>query len=194
MKFDLMTMIALLAAATLICATSVNPYVVFGVTMVGLPVAMMLVAITSPKQGTTLNVTSRWYFFLLAKTWCFTVGFLIFAILFATLFVHFLPRPSDRIWRMTQGDFRARVVYVEADLGELAVSDLKPFPKPIYDESGLVGECRYHGLQTFFDSNNNTIHEANYLRLHTDRSDLQDEARVMLKQLPDGKVFMTIRK
>lgn len=95
-KFDLMTMIALLASASLVCAGPANPYVVFGIVMVGLPVSMMLVAISSPKEGTSLNVRSRWYFFLLGKTWCFTIAFWILAILVVSVGASFTPGLSNR--------------------------------------------------------------------------------------------------
>lgn len=185
-----MTMIALLASASLVCAGPANPYVVFGIVMVGLPVSMMLVAISSPKEGTSLNVRSRWYFFLLGKTWCFTIAFWILAILVMSFGASFTPGLSNRFYRMSQGDYRARVVYVTAELEDLTLAELNKAVMPLFDERGQIGECRGIYEQDVWNNATGTTYRITRMKVTTDRKDLREDSKFVVRR-SGSKIYLT---
>ena len=95
MKFSIQTLVAITAslAIGLLCLRA--PKAGVGLMFFVLPVTMVLIGLTSPQNGNQLDPSKRWYLFVLAKAWGFTLVWLVAVGGLVTV----SPRLEDRLQR-----------------------------------------------------------------------------------------------
>ncbi|MEM7476843.1 MAG: hypothetical protein AAF483_17810 [Planctomycetota bacterium] len=128
------TMLAIVAASAILVAGASRPFIL-GVSFVAMPILMMAIAITCPKDGTQLNPEGKWPLFLLGKTFMLAVGGLCAFGVFSSL----SPYWGDRILRGIQGDLSAQRlrIYFDADPGLADRMNSETFE--LHDQKGYVG-------------------------------------------------------
>lgn len=77
MVFSLHTLLALAGSAALLLTIVRKAQLGLALWFIAMPIAMMAIAITSPRKGNQLDPTNRWQLFLLAKMWAFTLAGLL---------------------------------------------------------------------------------------------------------------------
>ncbi len=139
------------------------------------------------KKWNLLSVRARWFFFLLGKTWCFTAILCLLALVAFGIF----PGLDTRLKRMSQGDYRRHTVMVDVEFDGLSAKDFHKTVTPVFDEIGLIGECRGAGrFLTSTMTNPPVIKEMDYLSISMDRETFDASKLYRVSRRDDGRVFL----
>ena len=167
MTFSLQTLLALLASSAVALACLRSATLGIALMVCVLPISMMLIGITSPSNGHQLDPSKRWYFFVLLKTWIYSLGILT---LTALLFMA-APSLQDRVMRALDGDMRSYRIAVSFDGDEETSERLDENKQSLYDSVGLIGEVRDVGCWTT-TQNGKQIGSRIWIVVSTDRDDV----------------------
>ncbi len=145
--FSSQTLISLLTAVGIAQASLRNPIVGVSLIVFILPITLMIIGLTSPKNGTQLDPSGRWYFYVVAKSWAFSLIVLLSFGLFCLALPNYM---RDRVVRAVNGDTRRHQLLISFQ-GERSVRDSLAKKKlTLYDRHGLVGEIRDIGCTELF--------------------------------------------
>lgn len=137
--FSTHTMIALTSGVGIAMVSLRNPTVGLALMLFVLPVAMVVIGLTSPQKGNQLDPSERWYLFVIAKTWVFTLIVLILSGLF------WIVTPfevQNRIVRAMRGDLRRYQFEMGFHSDRKAYEALMRQKVVLYDKQGFIGEVR----------------------------------------------------
>ncbi len=166
--FSSQTLISLLTAVGIAQASLRNPIVGVSLIVFILPITLMIIGLTSPKNGPQLDPSGRWYFYVVAKSWAFSLIVLLSFGLFCLALPNYM---RDRVVRAVNGDTRRHQLLISFQ-GERSVRDSLAKKKlTLYDRHGLVGEIRDIGC-TGTLQNGGQIESRIWIRVSTDRDDV----------------------
>lgn len=133
MNFSIKTLIALISSAGLVASTFRFPLIGLSA-MIGIPVVIMVVALTSPQRGTHLDPTGRWSFKLLSQIWVFSFVQILLLFLLANT-----TRTGSRFVRtLNAGSTNA---YISVPLSRTEYEKILNVPSiQLFDSSGKVGD------------------------------------------------------
>lgn len=189
LRFNSQTLISLLTAVGIAQASLRNPIVGVSLIVFIFPFTLMIIGLTSPKKGTQLDPSGRWYFYVVAKSWAFSVLLLLCFGLFC------LVSPSyvrDRVVRAINGDTRQHQFLISFQ-GERSVSDSLAKKKlTLYDRHGLVGEVRDIGCTETLQ-NGKRIDSCIWIRVSTNRDDVlsRNREKCVVEIRPNDKLFLS---
>lgn len=188
MTFGLQTLFALTTSLALVltCVRSTE----FGVALMVfvLPFTLMIIGITSPQLGNRLDPSKRWYFFVILKTWVFTLcGLIVLTLIFTVS-----PYLRDRFVRGLKGDTRRHQIAISFPGDQTTGNGLKGKRLMLHDSKGLVGEIRDVGCTESLQSGK-LISSRIWLLVSTDREDALGRNRKQFNVdiRPDGSLYIT---
>lgn len=166
MKISLQTLMALNASVALVL-TSIRSSVA-GIALLAfvIPFAMIIIGLTSPQKCNQLDPSKRWYFFVLAKTWVFT----ILGLILATSVFAASPYLRDRCVRGLKGDSRRYQITLWISGSRKVYDELTGRRLVLYDSKGFLGEIRNVGCSETIQ-NQKFLASQIWLIVSTDRQD-----------------------
>ena len=187
MKFSIQTLVAITASVAIALLCMRAPEVGVGLMFFVLPVTMMLIGLTSPQSGNQLDPSKRWYLFVLAKTWVFTLVWLVSVGCLLTI----SPKLEDRLQRAIRGDLRKHQIRVSFDADEALWEELKGRRFTLYDAAGFVGEVRGVQYGEVYQGGKGSHFEIHFT-VSTNRDDVDSMSvpRVSIEIREDGSAFL----
>ncbi len=187
--FNSQTLISLLTAVAIAQASLRNPIVGVSLIVFILPITLIIIGLTSPQNGTQLDPSGRWYFYVVAKSWAYSVLVLLSFGLFCLASPNYI---RDRVVRIINGDTRRYQLLISFQ-GERSVSDSLAKKKlTLYDRHGLVGEVRDIGCTETLQSGK-PIDSRIWIRVSTNRADVlnRNREKCAVEIRPNDKLFLS---
>jgi hypothetical protein len=186
-KFSIQTLVAITASLAIALTCMRAPKVGVGLMLFVLPITMMLIGLTSPQSGNQLDPSKRWYLFVLAKTWIFTLVWIVSV----GCLIAISPKLEDRLQRALRGDLRKHQIRVSFDGDEALWDELNGRRFTLYDSAGFVGEVRgvYYG--ELYQGGKKSHCEIHFI-VSTNREDRDSMSvpRNAIELREDGSVFL----
>lgn len=188
MRFSIQTLVALTASLAIAFLCMRDFEVGVGLMFFVLPVTMALIGLTSPQKGNQLDPSKRWYLFVLAKTWVFTLVWMVSV----GCLIAISPKLEDRLQRAIRGDLRKHQIRVSFDGDEALWEELKGRRLTLYDSAGFVGEVRGVHYGEIYQRGKKSHFEIHFI-VSTNREDRDSMSvpRNTIEIREDGSVLLT---
>lgn len=152
-----------------------------------LPVAMVVIGLTSPQRGNQLDPSERWYLFVIAKAWGYT---LLLLLLFGLAWIVTPFEVQKRIFRAIHGDLRRYQFEMGFRSDRTVYEALKRQKLVLYDKQGFIGEVRE--ISCIEKPLRGELEARIWITVSTDREDSRHRKRMMhmVEIRDDGTLFV----